>query len=79
MQQRMVKCLEGTAYLLLLFLSAAWAYFFYLILSHGEIVCVEPNKVWLTTEFFLTILVAILGLILFVKFLEQNRKGGVKC
>ena len=78
MKYRIIKCFEGVSYLLLMFLSAAWAYFFYLIFSHKEIVCVEPNRTWLATEFSLTISVVILGLILFVKFLKQNRKGGVK-
>jgi len=73
-----MKCFEGVSYLLLMLLSAAWAYFFYLIFSHGEIVCVEPDRTWLAVEFFLTISVAILGLVLFIKFLKKNRKGGIE-
>lgn len=72
MKYRIIKCFEGIAYLLLMFLSASWSYFFHLILSRGEIVCTEPNRYWLATEFFLTILVAVFGLILFVKFLKKN-------
>ena len=71
-KQRIMKYLKGAAYLLLIFLSAGWAYFFYLILVHGEIVCGEPNRFWLAIEFFLTIAVAFLGLALFIKSFKKN-------
>ncbi len=72
---RMIKSLEGTAYLLLAFLAAAWSYFFYLILVCGQIICVESNKTWLFCEFILTSVVAGLGLFLFFRFWRKNRRG----
>ncbi len=80
-KKRILKFLEGTAYLLLILFSVAWAYFFYLILTCGEIVCGEPNRVWLAVEFCLTVAAAALGFFLFIIFLKtqkrSKREGGL--
>lgn len=73
MKERFLKSLMGTGFLLLMFLSGAWAYFFFLILKNGGIYCVEPNKIWLVCEFIITLLVAGLGLILFVLFVKKEK------
>ena len=78
MRHRIAECLEGTAFLLLVFLSAAWTYFFYLILTRGEIICGEPNRVWLAIEFFLTLGVCGFGLFLFANFLKRKSNEGRK-
>ena len=74
MRQRLVKCFEGIAFLLLAFLAAGWSYFFYLIIVHGGIYCTEPNRVWLTCELILTIMVCFLGIVYFTRFLLNVKK-----
>ena len=73
-RERIIKALEGISYLLLMFLSFAWFYFFYLIAVYKKVVCVEPNKTLLLVELIITPAVGFLGLILFIRFLKS--KGG---
>ncbi len=72
MKNRLGKSFIGTSYLLLIFLSGSWAYFFYLIITKGQILCVEPSRIWLFCEFGISIGVVIYGLILFVNFVKNK-------